>query len=168
MDDTTWELALDVVARVERAVQSRDCPAIVALAGDRRLVMSDYDYLRDRESAERFERRAAARAQEIHAVRWAFAVPQVWVVTDDHVLTRAVSNHPLRPGETECITLVTFHIDEGIDFGRVPYTRRPDTEPVFGDPEWFEFPLTASADAPARTLLRLMLDPHDDAAPGST
>jgi hypothetical protein len=36
-------LLLDVVRRLENNIKARDCPAIVALDGTRRLLLSDYD-----------------------------------------------------------------------------------------------------------------------------
>jgi hypothetical protein len=62
---------------------------VVALDAPRRLILSDYDYLRDDETAAAFEERAAAKARELHCVRWVFGVPQVWVVMDRTAATRA-------------------------------------------------------------------------------
>jgi hypothetical protein len=81
----TESLVLDVADRLERAVIERDCPAMVALQGDRTLVLSDYDYLRDEPTAAAFEQRAAEKARENHTARFVFAVPQVWVDTGDAV-----------------------------------------------------------------------------------
>ncbi|MGC9537783.1 hypothetical protein [Streptomyces sp. UG1] len=66
---------LDVAGRLERAIHERDRPAVVALQGDRTLVMSDCDYLRDEATATAFEERAAKRARKIHACRIVFAAP---------------------------------------------------------------------------------------------
>jgi hypothetical protein len=135
VNDQTEALLLDVVARLEKSIIARDCPAIVALNGTRTLILSDYDYLRDHETARHFETRAAVKAQEIHATRWVLAVPQVWLITSERILTRAVSNHPLRDGEQEAITWTAFDHNDGVDYGRVPYARRPNGDPVFDEPE---------------------------------
>ncbi|MFE3452472.1 hypothetical protein ACFXJ8_26475 [Nonomuraea sp. NPDC059194] len=135
MNDETAALLFDAVGRLEVTILARECPAIVVLQSERLLVLSDYDYLRDDETAAAFETRAAAKAREIDAVRWVLAVPQVWVITPDAILSRAVSNHPLREGEQEAITWMSFDRQDGVDYGRVPYTRRPNGEPVFGEPE---------------------------------
>ncbi|MEQ4721822.1 hypothetical protein [Nonomuraea sp. B19D2] len=58
-------------------------------------------------------------------------------LTPDKVYSRAVSNHPLREGEEEAITWMSFDRSNGVDYRRVPYTRRPNGEPVFDDPEMF-------------------------------
>ncbi|MFM9609376.1 hypothetical protein [Streptomyces niveiscabiei] len=118
---------------MERAVDDRDRPAIVALQGDRKLLLSDYDYLRDQETARAFEDRAAAKAREIHTVRFAFAVPQVWLFTDKTIYSRAVANLPLREGEQELIAWTAFDLEDGVDYGYLPYARRPSGEPVFDD-----------------------------------
>src|SRR5918999_2614952 len=108
MNEETSVLLFEVAERLERSIIARDCPALVALEGERRLVLSDYDYLRDDEAAEAFERKAAAHAREVVAVRWVFAVPQVWVILEEKIATRAVSNHALREGEQEAITWMSF------------------------------------------------------------
>ncbi|MEQ4720911.1 hypothetical protein [Nonomuraea sp. B19D2] len=154
MNDETAELLFDVIGRLEKSIIARDCPAIVALRGERQLVLSDYDYLRDEQSATAFETRAAAKAQEIAATRWIFAVPQVWLITPDKVYSRAVSNHPLREGEQEAITWMSFDQSNGVDYGRVPYTRRPNGEPVFDDPEMFTVAVRPAEHMPGYTLLQ--------------
>ncbi|MFI9847173.1 hypothetical protein ACIHFD_59870 [Nonomuraea sp. NPDC051941] len=154
MNDETAELLFDVVGRLEKSIIARDCPAIVALQGERQLVLSDYDYLRDQQSATDFENRAATKAQEIAATRWIFAVPQVWVITPDTVFSRAVSNHPLREGEQEAITWMSFDQSDGVDYGRVPYTRRPNGEPVFDEPEMFTVSVRPAEHMPGYTLLQ--------------
>jgi hypothetical protein len=162
VNDETWALVFDVVRRVERSLTARDCPAIVALEGRRTLVLSDYDYLRDRETATAFEHRAAAKAREIDATRWVFAVPQVWQVRPEAVAARAVSNHPLRPGEQETITWMAYDADDGVDYGRVAYTRRPSGEPVFGEPEVFTIDVRPAAGMPGFTLLRTLVGDDTD------
>lgn len=154
MNDQIRGLLFDVVGRLERSIVARDCPAIVALEGERLLVLSDYDYLRDEATAAAFERRVAAKAREIGAVRWVLAVPQVWVILPDRVQSRAVSNHPLREGEQEAITWMSCDREGGVDYGRVPYARRPSGEPVFDDPEVFTIAVRAAEHMPGYTLLQ--------------
>ncbi|MEV4170126.1 hypothetical protein [Nonomuraea sp. NPDC049709] len=157
MNDETAALLFDVVQRLEKSIIARECPAIVALLGERRLVLSDYDYLRDLQSVVSFESRAAAKALEIQATRWVLAVPQVWVITPDKVFSRAVSNHPLREGEHEAITWMSFDQSDGVDYGRVPYTRRPSGEPVFDEPEMFTVGVRPAEHMPGYALLQAFL-----------
>ncbi|MFG1667618.1 hypothetical protein [Streptomyces sp. Y7] len=157
MNQDTERLLLDVVGRLERAVVARDCPAMVALQGDRTLVLSDYDYLRDEATAVAFELRAAGTARENHTARFVLAVPQVWVDTEDGVYARAVSNHPLRQGEREVIAWMSYDSQDGVDYGFVPYTRRPDGRPIFADPEVFTVPVRPEDKAPGWTLLRVLM-----------
>lgn len=161
MNEETEALLHDVVERLQRSIIARDCPAIVVLDGQPRLAMSDYDYLRDRQTAAAFEERAAAKARETGAARWVLAVPQVWVVKPNTVLTRAVSNHPLREGEQEAITWMSFDLEDGVDYGRVPYTRRPSGEPVFDEPEIITVGIRPSDHMPGFTILRRL---HDEPA----
>ncbi|MEU4409291.1 hypothetical protein AB0F88_32680 [Streptosporangium sp. NPDC023963] len=154
MNAETAALLFDVVERLQKNIVARDRPAIVALEGERRLVLIDYDYLRDPRSATSFETRAAARAREIQATRWVFAVPLVWVTAPDVVYSRAVSNLPLREGEQETITWMSFDESEGVDYGRVPYARRPGGEPVFGDPEMFAVGVRPAPTMPGHMLLQ--------------
>ncbi|GAA3621406.1 hypothetical protein GCM10022419_128830 [Nonomuraea rosea] len=157
MNDDTAALLFDVVERLQKNIAARECPAIVAFEGQRKLVLSDYDYLRDPQSATSFETRAAAEAQEIQATRWVFAVPLVWVTTLQTVYSRAVSNLPLSEGEQEMITWMSFNESDGVDYGRVPYTRRPSGEPVFDDPEMFAVGVQPAQAMPGRTLLQELL-----------
>ncbi|MFF4418880.1 hypothetical protein ACFYY8_40645 [Streptosporangium sp. NPDC001559] len=156
MNDETAALLFEVVERLQRSIAARHCPAVAALEGERRLVLSDYDYLRDPRSAVSFETRAAARAREIRATRWVLAVPLVWVTTPGTVYSRAVSNHPLREGEQETITWMSFHEDDGVDYGRVPYARRPGGEPVFDTPEMFAVGVLPARAMPGHTLLHTL------------
>ncbi|MBN6050780.1 hypothetical protein JYK22_02445, partial [Nonomuraea sp. RK-328] len=158
MNDKTAGLLLDVVGRLEKSIVSRDCPAIVAMEGERLLVLSDYDYLRNENAATAFEARAASKALEIGATRWVLAVPQVWIITADSVLSRAVSNHPLREGEQEAITWMSFDRTHGVDYGRVPYVRRPSGEPIFDEPEVFTVGVRPAESMPGYVLLRTLLD----------
>ncbi|MGP4102278.1 hypothetical protein [Nonomuraea sp. KM90] len=153
MNDETAALLFDVVGRLEKSIIARECPAIVAIQGERLLVLSDYDYLRDQQTATSFERRAATKAQELAATRWVFAVPQVWTITSDKVFSRAVSNHPLRDGEQEAITWMSFDLSDGVDYGRVPYIRRPTGEPVFDEPEMFRIGVRPAENMPGYALL---------------
>lgn len=165
MNDDTARLLFDVAGRLERSIRARDCPAIVAVQGQRTLVLSDYDYLRDEATAAAFERRAAATARKIGIRRWVLAVPQVWQVKAGVVSTRAVSNHPLREGEQEAITWMSFDRDDGVDYGRVAFTRQPDGEPVFAEPEIFTVRAKArpAPSAPGYTLLQALVDDDGEA-----
>lgn len=165
VNQETESLLFDVAGRLERAILERDCPAMVALQGDRTLVLSDYDYLRDEPTAAAFERRAAEKAQQNHTTRFVFAVPQVWVETDDKVQARAVSNHPLREGEREVISWMSYDAHDGVDYGFVPYVRRPSGEPIFSDPEVFTALVHPRERAPGWAVLRALtqegVDPAD-------
>jgi len=156
VNQDTESLLFDVAGRLERAILQRDCPAMVALQGDRTLVLSDYDYLRDEPTAAAFEQRAAEKARETHTTRFVFAVPQVWVDTDDTVQARAVSNHPLREGEREVIAWMSYDAHDGVDYGFVPYVRRPTGEPIFAAPEVFTAAVRPREQAPGWTLLRAL------------
>ncbi|MFD8716916.1 hypothetical protein ACFV2H_02500 [Streptomyces sp. NPDC059629] len=166
MNQDTENLVLDVAHRLERAILERDCPAMVALQGDRTLVLSDYDYLRDERTAAAFEQRAAEKARENHTSRFVFAVPQVWADAGDSVQARAVSNHPLRVGEREVIAWMSYDADDGVDYGFVPYGRRPSGEPIFDFPEVFTAAVRPREQAPGRTLLRVLT--QDGAEPTGT
>lgn len=157
VNQETESLLSDVIGWLERAILEQDCPAVVALQGDRTLVLSDYDYLRDEPAAAAFEQRAAVKAQQIHTSRFVFAVPQVWVETDDRVQARAVSNHPLREGEREVISWMSYDAHDGVDYGFVPYVRRPSGEPIFSDPEVFTALVRPRERAPGWNLLRALM-----------
>ncbi len=75
MNDDVVALLLTAVERVEQHVRAGEYPAVVAVEGERTLVLSDYDYLRDYAAAAAFERRAATHARRI-AARWVLAVPR--------------------------------------------------------------------------------------------
>ncbi|MFH8811098.1 hypothetical protein ACH4GZ_28370 [Streptomyces hygroscopicus] len=156
MNHDTEILLRNVAGRLEKAVRERDCPAMVALQGDRTLVLSDYDYLRDDLTAEAFEHRAAEKAQQIHAVRFVFAVPRVWLFDQDVVYGRAVANLPLRQGEQELIAWMSFDADDGVDYGYLPYARRPRGEPVFDDHTVITVPVQPYEEFPGRHLLRAL------------
>lgn len=159
MNDETVALLFDVVERLQQSIGAHEHPAIVALEGERRLVLSDhdYDYLRDPWSAAAFETRAAAEAADIRATRWVFAVPLVWVTTPEAVYSRPASAHPLREGEQETITWTSYGENDGVDYGRVPYARRPSGEPVFDNPEKFAVGVRPAPSMPGQTLLRALL-----------
>ncbi|MEO3874179.1 hypothetical protein ABGB18_35720 [Nonomuraea sp. B12E4] len=155
MNEATAHLLFDVVERMEKNIIARECPAIVAMQGATKLVLSDYDYLRDIGTAEAFEVRAAEKALEIDASRWVLAVPQVWLFKPPSTIAvRAVSNHPLREGEQEAITWMSFDQEDGVDYGRVVYVRRPSGEPVFEDPEIFEVGVRPEETMPGFVLLQ--------------
>jgi hypothetical protein len=158
MNDDTASLLFDVVERLQRNIHARDCPAIVALQGQRKLVLSDYDYLRDQATAAEFERRAAAKAREVGATRWVFAVPQIWRITSGQISARAVSNHPLLEDEQEAITWTAYDQQDGVDYGRVAYTRRPNGEPVFAEPQVLTVGVHPGETTPGYRLLRMLED----------
>ncbi|MGW0662200.1 hypothetical protein [Streptodolium elevatio] len=164
MNDEILALVEDVARRVQRAIITLDCPAIVALDGERTLLLSDYDYLRDRVTAQAFERRAAEAARKINASRWVFAVPMIWFESPAGISARAVSNDPLHEGEQESILWIAFDQADGIDYGRVPYTRRPNGEPIFGDTEIVTLNVSLDDQAPGRTLLSQFLEGDDHPA----
>ncbi|WP_413116203.1 hypothetical protein ACK1X7_36835 [Streptomyces sp. CY1] len=166
MNHETEILLHNVARRLERAVRERDCPAMVVLQGDRTLVLSDYDYLRDDPTAVAFEHRAAEKAQQIHAVRFVFAVPQVWLFDQDGVYGRAVANLPLRQGEQELIAWMSFDADDGVDYGYFPYARRPRGEPVFDDHTVITVPVQPYEGFPGRHLLRALT--QDSGGPTGT
>lgn len=157
----TETLMFGATDRVQQAIRDREAPAVVVLQGDRLLIMSDYDYHRDRDTAATFERRAAAKAQDIHAVRFVFAVPQIWQRSDSGIDAGAVSNTPLREGEHEVIAWLAYDTTSGVDYGHVPYTRRPNGTPVFDDPEIFTNPVRPYDRYPGWLLLRLLLEADD-------
>src|SRR5262249_45835260 len=134
MNDDVVALLFTAVERVEQHIRADEYPAVIAVEGQRTLMLSDYDYLRDYAAAAAFERRAASHARRVAAIRWVLAVPQVWVINERDVAVRAVSPHPLREGEQEAITWMAFDRADGVDYGRVPYARRPSGEPVFDEP----------------------------------
>ncbi|MCG5215477.1 hypothetical protein [Streptosporangium sp. KLBMP 9127] len=167
MNQETADLLFDVVERLEKSIVARDCPVIVAVDGRRKLVLSDYDYLRDTETAAAFELKAAAKAREVGAARWVLAVPQVWAFTPPStVSTRAASNHPLREGEQEAITWMSFDQEAGVDYGRVAYARRPSGEPIFEEPEIFQIGIRPTEASPGYTLLQAFLHEDIESAPG--
>lgn len=158
MNDDVIALLHDVVGQLEERIEAQQCPAIVALEGKRRLVLTDYDYPHDPTAAEAFERRAADHAKQIDVTRWVFAVPQVWVINEHDIEVRAVSPHPIRDGEQEAITWMAYDETEGVDYGRVPYARRPNGEPVFDDPQILTVDLYPGEKMPGYTLLRALVD----------
>ncbi|MEV0619510.1 hypothetical protein AB0I81_39755 [Nonomuraea sp. NPDC050404] len=158
MNEATAHLLFDVVERMEKNIMALECPAIVALQGATKLFLSDYDYLRDTGTAVAFEARAAEKALEIDAVRWVLAVPQVWLFRPPSTISaRAVSNHPLREGEQEAITWMSADQEDGVDYGRVVYVRRPSGEPVFEEPEIFEIGIMPEEAMPGFVLLQRSL-----------
>ena len=163
MNDDTASLLFDVVERLEQNIQARDCPAIVAMQGQRKLVLSDYDYLRDQAAAVAFETRAAAKAQEIGARRWVIAVPQIWLITAGEISARAVSNHPLLEDEQEAITWTAYDHQDGVDYGRVAYTRRPNGEPIFAEPQVLTVGVRPGETTPGFSLLRILLKDDSEA-----
>jgi hypothetical protein len=162
MNAETEELLGRVVRALEREIVSGQCPAMVAVGGDRPLVLSDYDYQRDEAAAQDFERRAVAKAREARATRWVLAVPQVWFIASNVVSVRAVSNLPLRAGESEAITWIAVDLSEGVDYGRVPFTRHPNGAPEFGDIEVIAIQASPAPGMPGYTMLRLATSDEPD------
>jgi hypothetical protein len=159
VNDETEALLADVVARLEKSIEGHQCPAIVSMHGRRPLMLTAEEYLRDEASAAAFEHRAAHHGKQIDVTRWVLAVPQVWVMGAGKISARAVSNHPLREGEQEVIAWTAYDRDDGVDYGRVPYTRRPSGEPVFGEPELLNVGIHPAASSPGYILLRTI---HED------
>jgi hypothetical protein len=164
MNPETAQLLSQVTARLQQCIREGDCPAIIALDGSRKLTLSDYDYLRDDAAAARFEKRAASTVRKVGACRWVLAVPQVWVINPGVISVRAVSNLPLRPGESEAITWIAFDFADGVDYGRVLFTRRPSGEPVFADAEVVARPARPAAGMPGFTMLRAVLEDNSGPA----
>jgi hypothetical protein len=164
MSPEAAQLLSQVTARLQECIREGDCPAIVALDGPRQLTLSDYDYLRDDAAAAKFEERAASTARQVGACRWVLAVPQVWVITSGVISVRAVSNLPLRPGESEAITWMAFDFADGIDYGRVLFTRRPSGEPVFADAEMVARPARPTVGMPGYTMLQAVLEDNSSPA----
>jgi len=159
MNDDTWALVTDVVGRVQHAINLKQAPAIVILDGDRRQILSDYDYQHDQDTAHAFEHTAADRARALNLRRFAFAVPRVILETAPGSYDgRAVSNHPLRAGEQETIVWTAYDTAGGADFGLAGYTRRPNGRPVFDEPEIFDVPIRADDRMPGVRLLRQLTD----------
>ena len=144
-----------VTDSLKASIRAGDCPAVAAVGGpSRTLTLTDYDYQRDEAAAVGFEQRAAAKAAEVSAVRWVIAVPQVWFIAPGVISVRDVSNLPLRPGESEAITWMAFDLAAGVDYGRVPFTRGPRGEPVFGDAEIITTQARPSPSMPGYVMLR--------------
>ncbi|MBF8185282.1 hypothetical protein ITP53_05935 [Nonomuraea sp. K274] len=155
MNEATARLLFDVVERLEESIVAREFPAVVAMEGTSRLVLSDPGYLRDPVAAAAFEIGAAEKAQEIGVVRWVLAVPQVWLFKPPSTIAvRPVSDDPLREGEQEAITWMSFDREDGVDYGRVAYVRRPNGEPVFEDPQIFDVGVQPAETMPGFVLLR--------------
>ncbi|GAA4234406.1 hypothetical protein FHR32_002959 [Streptosporangium album] len=162
MNGETVALLFDVVRMLEESIAARDCPAMVVMDGERRLVLSDDGYLLDEPAAAAFESRAAAKAREVGATRWVLAVPQVWIFKPPNtVAMRPVSNHPLREDEQEAITWMSCDRDEGVDYGRVTYAR-PGGEPVFDDPEVFTVGVQPHRSMPGFKMLQAYLADQPD------
>jgi hypothetical protein len=73
------------------------------------------------------------------------------------IWTRAVSNHPLRENEQEAITWTSFDLAGGLDYGRVAYSRRPNGEPVFEEPEVFMVEVWPTETMPGARLRQALL-----------
>jgi hypothetical protein len=158
MNDTTWSLVTDVVDRVQQSIRMTDYPAIVILDGDRRQILSDYDYVHGEPARTDFETRAADRARALHARRFTFAVPQIIEMLSDGLQAYAFSVRPLREGEQEGVVWTAYDTDDGVDYGWAPYTRRPSGQPVFDKPSTFHLPARPGDGFPGLRLLRLLTD----------
>ncbi|MEX5709140.1 hypothetical protein AB1484_12725 [Parafrankia sp. FMc6] len=156
MNTDTWTLVEDITGRVQQAVSAGDYPAILGLHGRRNLVLTDRPYLISWATALAFEIRAAARAQSNATHRWVLAVPQVWYQDGDLIEARPLFTAPVQPDEQEAITWMSCDDTDGIDYGRVPFTRRPGGEPVFDDPEFFTSPIRPLQRTPGAALHRLL------------
>ncbi|ABD11163.1 hypothetical protein CcI156_17935 [Frankia sp. CcI156] len=156
MNTHTWTLIEDITARVQRAVRAGDQPAILGLHGTRNLIVSDYDYLCSWATALAFEIRAAAQAQSNATHRWVLAVPQVWYDDGEIIQARPLHTAPVQADEQEAITWMSCDDTDGVDYGRVPFTRRPNGEPVFDDPEYFTSPVHSLQRTPGAALHRLL------------
>ncbi|WP_235609010.1 hypothetical protein, partial [Frankia casuarinae] len=119
-------------------------------------VLTDRPYLISWATALAFEIRAAAHAQSNATHRWVFAVPQVWYEDGDLIEARPLFTAPVQPDEQEAITWMSCDDTDGIDYGRVPFTRRPGGEPVFDDPEYFTSPVRPLQRTPGAALHRLL------------
>ena len=51
---------------------------------------------------------------------------------------------------------MSFDAEDGVDYGRVPYTRRPSGEPIFDDPEIITIGVRAEHPMPGHTLLQAL------------
>lgn len=157
MNAETEQLLSAVVEKQQRSISAGECPAMVVLGGAHPLTLTDYDYLRDERTASAFEQSAADKVIEGGADRWVISVPQVWLISPSVISVRAVSNLPLRPGESEAITWMSFDLHDGIDYGRVPFTRRPDGTPVFGDIEIIARAASPAEGMPGYAMLRRII-----------
>ncbi|WP_322768957.1 hypothetical protein [Frankia sp. Cr1] len=156
MNDATWTLVTDVVGRVQQSIRMADCPAVVILDGDRRQVLSNYDYIHGEDARTDFETRAAEHARQLHVRRFAFAVPQIIEMLPGGLQAHAFSGRPLRACEQESVVWTAYDADDGVDYGWAPYTRRPGGQPVFDEPTTFDLPVQATERTPGIRLLRLL------------
>ncbi|WP_018638682.1 hypothetical protein [Parafrankia elaeagni] len=156
MNDATWTLVTDVVDRVQQSIRMTDYPAIVILDGDRRQILSDYDYIHGENARTDFETRAADHAHALHARRFTFAVPQIIEMSPGNLQAHAFSVRPLRDGEQECVVWTAYDADDGVDYGWAPYTRRPSGQPIFDEPSTFHLPARPTSGFPGLRLLRLL------------
>ena len=63
MNDATQTLVIDVIRRVQRAIELGQAPAVVILDGDERPILSDYDYQRDADTAHAFDAESGQRIE---------------------------------------------------------------------------------------------------------
>jgi len=157
MNSETAVLVEDITARVQRAVRAGDYTAIVGLHGERKLILSDYDYLINWATSLEFEIRAAAKAQANATKRWVFAVAQVWYDDGETIQARPLHTAPLQPGEIETISWMSYDADDGVDYGRVQFARRPGGQPVFDDAVYFTDPMQPLNRLPGSAMHRLLL-----------
>ncbi|WP_329373368.1 hypothetical protein OG896_39735 [Streptomyces sp. NBC_00669] len=90
-------------------------------------------------------------------VRIVFGIPQVRLVVGQEIAGRTVSHHPRRECEREVLAWTGHDAEDGVDYGHVPYARRPNGEPVFDDPEIFDAPVHPYDEYPGRVLLKALL-----------
>ena len=73
-----------------------------------------------------------------------------------------VARHP--GSEEEAITWMSFDANDGVDYGRVRFTRDPDGSPTFEEPEIFtvQAEVRSAVGMPGYTLLRTLVGDDTD------
>jgi hypothetical protein len=163
MNQETFDVMTAVTEKVMRNLMPpQEIVCVIGLAnpGGGINFLSDWDYMiaygDDSSFQRKFEERAAWLAKEAGVTRWVLAVPMVWHLDGPTVSMRAISPHPLREGEHEVIAVVTFDGSDGVDYGVVPFARRPDGTPVFDDPHELFVNVSPRPFMPGYTLIKEM------------